>query len=782
VKLTLRTKLVGMLLVLGALPVAFNSFYAYRTSSQSLKELASEKMEAVRSVKGEAVKRYFETTRNQLLTFAHDLTVTAAMKDFRYAFKSFENENGISAVDRIALKAKLLGYYQKEFAAEYKKQNGKEIDSAALFNQLDDTGRALQSYYIASNPNPLGSKHLLDKSSDASMYSRLHGKYHPFFREYLATFGLYDIFLIDPKTGHVVYTVFKELDFGTSLISGPHAKTTLAEAFSKALTTNSKAEAVLVDFRPYAASYDAPASFIATGIYEGSELIGIAAFQMPIDRLNLIMGERAGMGTSGETYLVGSDGLLRSDTLYDKENRNVISSFRNPEKGAAKTQFSELALTGKSGVSIGKNYIGKEVISAYTPFQVLGLNWALLASVDTEEAFAATRTLRFAMVLLATALLSGVAVIAYFFSSWLSKQVESIAASLLDNARLVSDSSKEISSVSSQLSEAATEQASSLQETVSSINEISAMVKKNAQAAENSTQVASKSRQAAMAGKETVQTMIESIDEIATTNASIMNQMLESNQKIGDIVRVISEIGEKTKVINDIVFQTKLLSFNASVEAARAGEHGKGFAVVAEEVGNLASMSGSAAKEITEMLDSGTKKVTDIVAQTREQIGKLVEVGKSKVEQGTKTANACGEALDEILKHASSVNELVSEIAVASNEQSQGVSEVNKAMSQLDQVTQQNTGVAQDTAHMAAKLDSQADSLRTAVHALEKVIYGRSQEGTTAFEVKKPANVFEFPKKGKKTEKADRPAESGLKLAASGSSVPSKNDDRFEDV
>lgn len=102
--------------------------------------------------------------------------------------------------------------------------------------------------------------------------------------------------------------------------------------------------------------------------------------------------------------------------------------------------------------------------------------------------------------------------------------------------------------------------------------------------------------------------MIHSITEISESNDRIMSQVADGNRKISEIVQVISEIGNKTKVINDIVFQTKLLSFNASVEAARAGEHGKGFAVVAEEVGNLAQMSGNAAKEISDMLNGSVSR------------------------------------------------------------------------------------------------------------------------------------------------------------------------------
>ena len=264
-----------------------------------------------------------------------------------------------------------------------------------------------------------------------------------------------------------------------------------------------------------------------------------------------------------------------------------------------------------------------------------------------------------------------------------------------------------------------------MQETASSVDEINAMVSRNAENAQQSQQISRASLDAVEKAKMVIGGLIESVNEIGQSNSDVATQIENSNREIGEIVRVITEIGHKTKVINDIVFQTKLLSFNASVEAARAGEQGKGFAVVAEEVGNLAQMSGNAAREISSMLDGSIKKVEEIVNQTQNRVGSLIIKGKAKVETGLGSARLCGEALNEIVSNVTRVNSMVTEIAVASKEQADGVLEINRAMGELDKVTQQNSAATRQTSVSAEQLSKQADTMRNLVVELNVTVEGR---------------------------------------------------------
>lgn len=306
-----------------------------------------------------------------------------------------------------------------------------------------------------------------------------------------------------------------------------------------------------------------------------------------------------------------------------------------------------------------------------------------------------------------------------FVSVWIVRSLTKALTGIIDDLRSsteeVSSTSEKSASMAVELSESTTEQASSLQETMASVEEISAMVTQNAESAIRTKEAADQNQTASASGSRNVEAMLSAIGDIKKTNDEILDEMAASNREFNEIVKIISDIGTKTTVINEIVFQTKLLSFNASVEAARAGEHGKGFSVVAEEVGNLAQMSGNAAKEITDMLADSIKKVNSIVEKTKDRVDQLIEVGKDKIAMGQSIGQKCQESLVEINRNATAVVGMIDEISHASREQSQGISEINKAISQLDTVTQQNSAAASEGSAHAASLKNEVDSLKLLV-------------------------------------------------------------------
>lgn len=306
--------------------------------------------------------------------------------------------------------------------------------------------------------------------------------------------------------------------------------------------------------------------------------------------------------------------------------------------------------------------------------------------------------------------------------------LNNITINISESGNEVKTSSVQIASSSEKISQAANEQAASLQETSSSLEEISTMINQNSENAKESLNISTQSLRTAEKGREVITQMKNSIEDINTSNTSIMNEIDKTNKEIEGIVIIITEIGTKTKVINDIVFQTKLLSFNASVEAARAGEQGKGFAVVADEVGKLASMSGAAALEISNMLDESTKKVECIVQESKQRIGKLISEGKDKGEQGTKVSHDCEVILNEIVESVAKVSNMIKSIADASHEQAVGISEITKAVAQIDQVTQINTSSAAESANAASSLSNHAEKLNAQVIYLVSTIDGDKKD------------------------------------------------------
>lgn len=351
------------------------------------------------------------------------------------------------------------------------------------------------------------------------------------------------------------------------------------------------------------------------------------------------------------------------------------------------------------------------------------------------------------------------------FAAWvgvlISKSIDQQIKILSENSTEVSHAAKSIANQSAELSESATEQAAALQETMAAVDQINAMVEKNSESAQRSKEVSNSSREAAERGRNTVENMLSSMNDINSANQQIQTQMDESNRQLSEITKLIHDIGSKTKVINEIVLQTKLLSFNASVEAARAGEAGKGFAVVAEEVGNLAQMSGNAAKEITELLEQSVMKVNSIVEETKHKVDRLMVDSQQKVSAGTSTAQECNSVLEEIISQVSSVDSLVSEIAVASKEQSQGIQEISKAVAQMEQVTNQNSTVAQSSNASAEQLNGQAQNLNSVVLELVGLVRGAGAQNIvmTADEPHSSSKVSK-PKKATKTH-ASKSLESG---------------------
>lgn len=381
--------------------------------------------------------------------------------------------------------------------------------------------------------------------------------------------------------------------------------------------------------------------------------------------------------------------------------------------------------------------------------------------------------------------------LAWFFIRYLIRNMRVIVSILKQSSQQVSGASAQSASSATELSEATTEQAASLQETMASVEEISAMVSQNAESAAKTKNAVDTNQKVSEEGSKSVNEMLVAIGDIKQTNEEVLKQMESSNREFGEIVKIISEIGTKTNVINEIVFQTKLLSFNASVEAARAGEHGKGFAVVAEEVGNLAQMSGNAAKEITNMLSDSIKKVNSIVEQTKNKVDRLIEVGKDKIAMGQFTAQKCQKSLNEITENARTIALMIAEITQASKEQSQGIQEINKAISQLDQVTQQNSAVAQQSSAQAENLNSEAGTLTNAVDRLIVFVDGVKKlnvplrKKSTEPHPSNTGQVISLPMRSNseiRSKNIKAHYSNGISKKASGSSsIPSGDDPKFEE-
>ena len=310
---------------------------------------------------------------------------------------------------------------------------------------------------------------------------------------------------------------------------------------------------------------------------------------------------------------------------------------------------------------------------------------ALKMEMTKRTATAGAETYRSAWIAVVASISVGVGLSLLFgwlIARWFTKALLSVS----EIADSVAAASHQLASAAEELSSGAQEQASSLEETASSLEQITGTIQQNADNAQQANQLAGNSRSVAEKGGDVVSRAVQGMSEINV-----------ASKKIADIITAIDEIA----------FQTNLLALNAAVEAARAGEQGRGFAVVAGEVRNLAQRSAAAAKEIKG----------------------LIQDSVAKVENGSELVNRSGQTLAEIVTSVKRVTDIVSEIAAASREQSGGIEQVNKAVTQMDQVTQANASETEELSGTAQELASQAARLQQLVAQFNLV--KRDRELTT---------------------------------------------------
>jgi class 3 adenylate cyclase len=415
----------------------------------SANNVLENRLESVRSAKAAEIETFFRRARGQASRMSHSEMLADGVTRFTAAFAALERS--VPEAARRAQERRVGAFYLDEFIPRLEEVRGEGVTPLSV-TVGNPAGITLQDLYIASSPLEIGEKDLLSDADDGSAWTRVHRELHPLMRDIVNRFGLVDLMLVEPRDDTIVYSTAKETDFGTSLDTGPYSGTPLARLVDRVTDEGRPGDVFVSDFTLYPPSLDAPAAFLGAPLYDGERLAGVVVAQIGADDINAIMSRdwRQGLlGDTGEVYLVGEDGLMRSDSRLFEEDRSeylrridevdeVDESDRDRMESLGTTillqpidsEAVDEAFAIDDGITETTSYLGQDVLTAYEPLNVEGLDWAILAEQERAELRAPVNDYRTEALILTAAFVAALAFLAMIWANALIAPVRAISRAL----------------------------------------------------------------------------------------------------------------------------------------------------------------------------------------------------------------------------------------------------------------------------------------------------------------------------------------------------------------
>jgi class 3 adenylate cyclase len=432
----LAAKLFAALLLLGAVAVLVTGVLGYVRARDALEETIYNQLTAARQTKKRQVETYFRSVRDDLRLLATSKMTVEAMREFSRGFDELENKPVSDDV-----RQKVEDWYGTNYMPEVRRLLGKDVAAADYLPQ-GNAATYLQYHYIVANPQPAARRRLLDDAGDGSAYSAAHALYHPLMRNAASTVGFFDLMMADARTGRIIYGMAKELDLGISLRSAAYSGSNLADAVARCLGAADPSITCQVDFASYLPSDGQPIAFMAAPVIDQGQVLGVLIAQLSIGEIDRVVtgGRRwrqEGFGTTGEVYIVGPNSYIRSGARLFYEDRDryfaelkaagdpqeeidAIRRYGSPVMHQKiDTQATRAALAGLEGTGQIIGNFGKETLSAWGPLDIPGVKWALIAKIESAEAFAPIYRLQRDLVIVGALALLVVIVI----GAWLSRSL-----------------------------------------------------------------------------------------------------------------------------------------------------------------------------------------------------------------------------------------------------------------------------------------------------------------------------------------------------------------------
>ncbi len=397
----LKTKLQLSFLFIGFISIFITGWQAYESAGTALEEVTFQRLTAVRESRRLQIEYYFERIRSDVISYSNDQLVIRAAQALNEAFAPVA-------------------------------QSGRDRSQLAI--AVEKAGRNTQQGAEIRGPDP-----------QIVRLAEVMRRFDPNIRRHLEQQGYYDVFLVNP-VGDIVYTVKREMDFGSNLLEGPYRSSNIATVFVAAAGSRERQFARFVDFEPYEPSGRAPASFVASPVYDADRMVAVLIFQISINDINAVMTEdsnwlREGLGESGETYIVGTDYRMRNDSRFFIEqpaeyfhtlskvgtDTLVINSIREHQTSVllqeVRTEATESALQGNTDTRNVLDYRGVRVLSSFAPLDIPDLHWVMLSEIDEIEAFRSVYTLREQLILSGLIILLFAVGLGFFISQSISRPI-----------------------------------------------------------------------------------------------------------------------------------------------------------------------------------------------------------------------------------------------------------------------------------------------------------------------------------------------------------------------
>ncbi len=673
--------------------------------------------------------RYFRKSLSRQIIaqflLAAIIPITAiAILAFTYVKKELKQDafNQLSALEEI----------KKRQLSDYLKERLTDVSILSQLAQVRDVFRELKNYHTEVGVDPNGQFNVTSE-----LYRTIVDKNDPFLQLYTKSYGYHDIFFICKKFGHVMYTVARENDLGTNLKTGPLKNSGLAKLWTTVVATK---QSTMTDYSDYAPS-NAPAAFLGAPVLDSEgKTIGVIALQVSTKQIDYIMQANVGMGETGETYIVGEDLLMRSNSRFDSQTTILKKKI---DTVAAHRALKQDDLTQKT--EIIKDYRGIRVLSSYSHLGLdetfgFDFDWVIISEIDELEAFAPIIGIGWRI------LVTGIALVLFAWGAgFLSSRIitrpitaasnalvriadgdltveiqgngeneigkmmaamSAMVVNLREMVKVVSEAALKTSQSISEISSAVEEQSAVITEQSSSVAEISSTLEEfsvsSSQIADHSTSVADitgqtleKTREGALA----VETVRTQMGDIHQDNENNINSILDLGKRSEEITKIMD-------IINNIADQTKLIAFNAALEASSAGEAGKRFGVVANEIRRLADNVMESTGEIEKKIQEIQAAVNNLVISS-ENSTKGIEGSLDYAVQATQYIEAIVEGVDANANAARQISISAQQQKTASEQVVTAVREIAVGAGQTSISMEQISAIGKELAEKSDSLKNQ---------------------------------------------------------------------------